>query len=123
MSVSSVIAVPAGGDTEVARRVDDARGALLLGVAVFVLGYFAVVLTPSTSSVAAWWPAAGVAVAAVVTRWSGRRSLLAAVFVGSALANLAAGRTPAVAAGFATSNTAETWIVACWFVTARRGEA
>ena len=118
---SSVIAAPADGHAG-ARGVDDALGALLLGVAVLVLGYAAVVLSPSNSAVAAWWPAAGVAVAVVTTRWDRRRPLLTAVFVGSVLANLAAGRALAVSAGFAISNTAEAWIVACWFVTARRGE-
>ena len=119
---SSVIAAPADGHAGPARGVDDALGALLLGVAVLVLGYAAVVLSPSNSAVAAWWPAAGVAVAVVTTRWDRRRPLLTAVFVGSVLANLAAGRALAVSAGFAISNTAEAWIVACWFVTARRGE-
>jgi diguanylate cyclase (GGDEF)-like protein len=119
---SSVVTVSTGGGTLRAGGNEKALGALLLGVAVFVLGYGAVAFSPASASVAAWWPAAGIAVAVVTTRWAGRRSLLTAVLVASVLANLAAGRAPAVAAGFAISNTAEVWIVAGWFVIARRGD-
>src|SRR5688572_16560123 len=111
---SAIVGSLASAWTVPTRRVHGTIGALALGAAIVVLGYLAVALSPAGSSVAAWWPAAGVAVAAVTTRWSSRRSLLGAIAVATLLANLAGGRPAAVAAGFAVSNTAEVWVVAAW---------
>lgn len=120
-SSSMVASVPTMWTAPI-RRAGGTVGALMLGATILVLGYLAVIMSPAGSSVAAWWPAAGVAVAAVTTRWSARRPLLAAVLVATVLANVAAGRPAAVAAGFAVSNAVEALVVAGWFHWFRRDE-
>ncbi|WP_300018661.1 diguanylate cyclase [Pseudonocardia sp.] len=79
-----------------------------VGIVVFALGTAAVLLAPRGTEVAAWWPAAGVAVAAVALN-TGRSRLLILLTVALAgfAANLAGGRGPVTAAAFALANTAE----------------
>jgi PAS domain S-box-containing protein len=82
---------------------------------VFVLSLAAVALAPEGSTIAVWWPAAGVAVAALLRaprRWWA--VIVPGVVVASALANYTAGRPPAAAVGFGLSNAAEAWLVAWW---------
>jgi len=70
-------------------------------------------LAPPGSSVAAWWPAAGVSAGAVLLAGGPRRrsTVLAGVWVVCLLANLLGGRAPAVALGYSVANTAECAVV------------
>jgi diguanylate cyclase (GGDEF)-like protein/PAS domain S-box-containing protein len=89
---------------------------------VFGLGLAAVALAPSGSSVAAWWPAAGLAVA--VTALAPRRLrwvTVLTVVLASALANVAGGRPPAVSTAFGLSNAAEAAVAAWWLTRHRTG--
>lgn len=82
-------------------------GVGLLGL-VFVLMLGSVELAPQGSTLASWWPAAGVSAGAVLlARGRQRTAMLAGVWLVCFLANLAGGRTPAAAGGFAFANTAE----------------
>ena len=95
-------------------------GLAALAVVTFVLAYSSVALAPSDHRVAAWWPAAGVAVIALV--WAPRRWLPAAVLtiaVSSAIANGAAGRPWDAAAAFGTTNALEAAVVAWWLTRGR----
>src|SRR5688572_315424 len=90
-------------------------GAVLLavaaGVLVYVLGSVALQLRPEGSSTAAWWPAAGVAVAAVALVTPRRRLLVvAAVGLGALGANLTTDRPWLVVLGFAAANTLTPWL-------------
>ncbi|WP_370250622.1 ATP-binding protein [Nocardioides sp.] len=86
-----------------------------VGVALLIvlLGALAVVLAPSGSHVAAWWPASGVAVAIAVhhDRTAGRGltpdGVVVAVLVGTIVANLVGGREAAVSVGFGLANAVE----------------
>lgn len=73
------------------------------------LGSVAILLTPSGSSSAAWWPAASAAVLAVACSRGTR--LPAAVVVVGALSNYIAGRPLAVSVAFGLSNAVEAWLV------------
>ncbi len=99
-------------------RTDRARTAcwvLGVAIAVFALALLAVTLAPPGSHVAAWWPAAGVSVAAVaVSGGTRRRLLLLAVALASLSANLVGGRPLALAGCFALANTAEAALAGCW---------
>lgn len=87
----------------------------VVALAVFGLGLVSVLLAPEGSPVAVWWPAAGVAVAAVATTTGRRRGLmLVAVGGASFLANLAAGRSPTSAAAFAVADTVEGLVAGYW---------
>ena len=81
-------------------------------VAVFGLTVASVVLAPTGSSVAAWWPAAGVSVAALLwLRGRQRWALGAGLLLVSVLGNLLGDRTLPVSIGFALANLAETVVV------------
>ena len=90
--------------------------------AIFLLGHVAVELSPRGLGVAPWWPAAGVAVAAVARSPRDRRWYLSALAAASMLANVTGGRSWAVAIGFAAGNTAEAW-VAAMIIAARKDAA
>ena len=78
---------------------------LTMAAAVFTLSLAAVELRPAGSSTAAWWPAAGLAVAWLLrTRRQDRTALLAAVAVASGAANLVGGRPVALSAAFGVAN-------------------
>lgn len=86
-------------------------------VTVFLLALAAVELAPPDTGVAAWWPAAGVSVLAVAWAPRDRRlAVVATIAVASGLANVVAGRSPAVAVGFGLSNAAEAFVVAWWLL-------
>ncbi|NCT91797.1 EAL domain-containing protein [Cellulomonas sp. APG4] len=87
-----------------------------LGAAVFGLAAAAVALAPPDTGVAAWWPAAGVSVIAIAWAPTRARRLVAVAVVAvlSAVANVVAGREPAVAAGFGLANALEAFVVAWW---------
>ena len=96
-------------------RVRTAWWVLGVAVTVFALGLLAVRLAPAGSHVAAWWPAAGVSVAAVaVSRGTRRRVLLFSIALAALSANLVGGRPLAVAGCFALANTAEAALAGCW---------
>src|SRR3954452_22770057 len=93
----------------VLRRWSVAATLFLLGV--FVLGATAVRFAPPGSSVAVWWPAAGLAVAFLLaTPRAGRpraRLFVVGVLVASGAANAYGGRPPLVAACLGIANAAE----------------
>ena len=94
-----------------------AISAILL--AVFVLTMTSVVLSPSGSSVAAWWPAAGVSVAALLWLRGRQRWVLGAgLLLVSVVGNLIGDRPLPVALGFSLSNLAETVVVTVLLVRA-----
>ena len=94
------------------RRAREASVGVGLLLLVFVLMLASVQFAPAGSTVAAWWPAAGVSTGAVLlARGRQRAAMLAGVWLVCLLANVVGGRAPAVAAGFATANTAECAIV------------
>lgn len=96
-------------------------GAVVLGAAVFGLGYAAVALTPAGHGVAVWWPAAGVSVIALMRSPRSRWPLLAVtIMVASGMGNVVAGRSLAVSAGFGLTNALEALVVAWWLVRGRR---
>ena len=80
---------------------------------IFLLGSASVFFAPAGSSVAAWWPPAGVAAALML--WT-RRGLQPVVFVGLLLAlgaaNLVAGRDLVLSAAFGAVNAVEALVVA-----------
>ncbi|MHA6783902.1 diguanylate cyclase domain-containing protein [Pseudonocardia saturnea] len=89
-----------------ARRI--AESPAVIGWVVFLLSLPAVLLAPDGARVAAWWPAAAVAVAGVACSTGRRRGLvLLAVAVAVLAANLAGGRALDLALCFAAANVAE----------------
>lgn len=88
---------------------------VLVAALVFALGLLTVLLTPEGSRTAAWWPAAGVAVAAVARlHGSPRTPTVVAVWLASVAANLVGGRSLTVAVGFATGNAVEAALAGWW---------
>jgi len=87
--------------------------AALALVGVFVLGATAVRFAPPGSTVAVWWPAAGLAVSFLLATARGARAWLfvAGVLVSSAAANAYGGRPPLVALCFGVANAAEVAVV------------
>ncbi|MEV8357743.1 ATP-binding protein [Microbacterium sp. NPDC076895] len=86
---------------------------LIAGVAIFVLSQMSVVLTPSGSSIAAWWPAAGVSALFILR--TPRRNwwlVIVMVMVVTAAANAAAGRSLDVSASFGVANAVEVGVFA-----------
>lgn len=80
----------------------------LVGAGVLVLGAAAVLLRPAGSTVAMWWPAAGVAVAAMIlTPARHRAGMVGVIWMASVLGNLVGGRPWLIAALFALANAAE----------------
>jgi PAS domain S-box-containing protein len=85
--------------------------AVATGLAVFLLGSLAVHFRPDGSATAAWWPATGVAVAAIAVVTPQRRLLVAlAVGAGALAANLQNDRPWLVVLGFAAANALTPWI-------------
>jgi PAS domain S-box-containing protein len=89
--------------------VTSARDAVLLtaatALAVYLLGSLAIDLRPEGSTVAAWWPASGVAVAAVAIcdrRW--RPLVLAGVGTGALAASISAERSWLLVVGFTAAD-------------------
>lgn len=81
---------------------------VVVGCAYFALALAAVVSAPDGARVAAWWPAAAVAVAGVACSTGRRRSwVLAAVAAASVGANLAGGRDLDLTLCYAAGNAAE----------------
>ena len=79
---------------------------------VFLLTSTSVVLAPAGSSVAAWWPAAGVSVAGLLWMSGRQRWVLGAgLFAVSVVGNLIGDRPLPVSLGFALANLTETVVV------------
>ena len=102
------------------RRWSVAATLVLLGI--FVLGATAVRFAPPGSSVAVWWPAAGLGVAFLLSTGPHRRRaaivVVGIVFV-SAAANRYGGRPPLAAACFGVANASEAAVV--WWMMTRGG--
>ena len=85
--------------------------ALSTGLAVFGLASLAVHFRPEGSSMAAWWPAAGVAVAAVaMVAPRGRPVVVTAVGAGALAANLEVDRPWIALLGFSLANALMPWL-------------
>ena len=96
--------------------------AALMLIGVFVLGASAVRFAPPGSSVAVWWPAAGLAVAFLLATGPNRRRaaiVVVGMVVMSGAANLYGGRPPLTAAYFGVANATEAAVV--WWVMTRGG--
>lgn len=77
-----------------------------------VISYFSVELRPAGAAVAAWWPAAGLGVAALLAS-RGTRVVPALGILGVAIAaNALAGREWGLTIGYGIGNAVEVWIVA-----------
>ena len=84
----------------------------LVGLAIIALGDAAIRLAPAGTHVAAWWPAAGLAVAAGVRAGPhGVRWAVLTTFLASVVANLLGDRPAEVAALFALANATEVAVV------------
>ena len=93
-----------GGGTAVAL-------AVIVGVAVLALSTASIAGRPEGSDLAAWWPAAAVAVGAVAVVTPRLRALLlVAVGAGAAAANLLADRPGAALVGFTAANVLTPWL-------------
>lgn len=108
------------GPLPLLRRWDVAAALVLLGV--FLLGATAVRFAPQGSSVAVWWPAAGLAIAFLLATGPNRRRatiVLVGMVVTSGLANAYGGRPPLAATCFGFANAAEAAVV-WWLMTEGR---
>ncbi|GAB3763845.1 hypothetical protein FB382_001086 [Nocardioides ginsengisegetis] len=96
--------------------------ALSMLVGIYFAGVSAVAFAPHRDPVAAWWPAAGIAVALIVlyprSWWP---ALAAGVVVFSGLANVTGGRDLDVSALFGLSNAAEALAAGCFLCRGRTG--
>jgi len=89
------------------------RAALSVILAVsFALGFVAIFVTLPGSEVAAWWPAAGVSVIAVLAARGPRWRIALAVWAVGIASNYVAGRPLAISVCFGFANALEAWIVA-----------
>src|SRR5436190_5591121 len=94
------------------RRYRDLAWAALMLALVYVAGVGAVLFRPPDTMVAAWWPAAGVAVALLVLSPPRALGVLAAgIVLTSGLANLTGGRPLDVSLLFGLANAAEAVVV------------
>jgi PAS domain S-box-containing protein len=93
-------------------------GALVALVGIFVLGATAVRFAPPGSTVAVWWPAAGLAVSFLLATARGWRAWLfvLGVVVFSGAANVYGGRPPLIGLCFGISNASEAAVV-FWLLT------
>ncbi|MEO6411683.1 MAG: ATP-binding protein [Pedococcus sp.] len=102
------------------RRWSVAAAVVLVGV--FVLGATAVRFAPPGSSVAVWWPAAGLGVAFLLATGPDRRRaaiVVAGIVVFSGAANLYGGRPLLAAACFGVANATEALVI--WWLMTRGG--
>jgi PAS domain S-box-containing protein len=97
----------------------DATRIVVIAIAYFLADRLALLFPGSQTVLAAFWPAGGIGVAAVLLsprrQW---RAVLAAIFVAGNAANLVAGRPVALSLGYMTANIVESfscaWIVTRW---------
>ncbi len=91
-------------------------------LSVYLLGLTAVRYAPPGSNVSAWWPAAGVAVGAVVVcvTWRQRAWVLLAIAIAAFFANLHGGRPPGISLLFAIANLADPLVAVAVFTSGWR---
>ncbi len=91
------------------------------GTLIAALGEATIRLGNQHSTVAPWWPGAGLAVGVIVLLWPRRYELAGAVLLFSIVGNVLGGRSVPTAIGFAISNTAEALVAAWWMMRGREG--
>ncbi|WP_179872787.1 ATP-binding protein [Microcella indica] len=99
----------------IVRRVGIAALVLLAGA----VSVTSVLLSPVGAAIAAWWPAAGISVVAVLASRGNRVAAALAIAAVTAAGNVIGGRELLVAVLFGLANAVEAWLVA-WVLT--RGE-
>lgn len=122
MGAGGASSAPAATPRLLARAPRTAALLTLLGV--YLLGVGSVLFAPEGSTVAVWWPAAGLSVALLLLAPKRRRLLLAlGVVLAGGLANATAGRPWDASVGFGLANAAEAWVVAWWLTRGIPGRA
>lgn len=94
------------------------RRTVVVGLIVLagVVSYLSVELRPAGAAVAAWWPAAGIGVAALLAS-RGRRVVPAiGILIAAVAANALGGREWGLTVGYGVANALEVWVVA-WILT------
>nr|WP_249776459.1 ATP-binding protein [Leifsonia sp. C5G2] len=93
-------------------------------VLIFATSILGVEFAPTHSSVAVWWPAAGLSVLLVLVVRTRREQVwaLGAILLTTALANVVAGRPPLVAAAFGVANALEALVVLAVLLSLGRGD-
>ncbi|MDN4599014.1 ATP-binding protein [Leifsonia virtsii] len=93
-------------------------------VLIFAASILGVEFAPSHSSVAVWWPAAGLSVLLVLVVRTRREQAwaLGAILLTTAVANVVAGRPPAVAAAFGLANALEALVVLAVLLSSGKGD-
>lgn len=81
-----------------------------------VVSYFSVELRPAGAAVAAWWPAAGIGVAALLASRGTRVLPATGILFAAMAANALAGREWGLTLGYGIANALEVWVVA-WVLT------
>lgn len=81
-----------------------------------VVSYFSVELRPAGAAVAAWWPAAGIGVAALLASRGTRALPATGILFAAMAANALAGREWGLTVGYGIANAVEVWVVA-WVLT------
>lgn len=81
-----------------------------------VVSYYSVELRPAGAAVAAWWPAAGIGVAALLASRGTRVLPAAGILIAAMAANALAGREWGLTVGYGIANALEVWVVA-WILT------
>lgn len=92
----------------------------LLLLAAGVVSFYSVELRPAGAAVAAWWPAAGLGVAALLASRGSRVLAAVGLLVVAMAANGLSGRELGLTIGYGIANAVEVWVVA-WVLT--RGTA
>lgn len=96
--------------------------ALSVAVAILVIAWASVEVSLVTDSVALWWPAAGVAVAAVITAAPrARLGIVLIVMLASFGGNVFAGRPVTLSLLFGLANAAEAAVASWWLLRGRVG--
>jgi PAS domain S-box-containing protein len=86
-----------------------------LGLGLVVLAGAAVLMAPAGSRVPAWWPGAGLSVAAAATATGGRRRMIVlVVLAATVIGNLAAGRSVTIAVALGAGTALEALLVGWW---------
>jgi len=92
----------------------------ILLIAAGLVSFYSVELRPAGAAVAAWWPAAGLGVAAVLASRGTRIAAALGVLIVAMAANVLGGREWGLTIGYGIANAVEVWVVA-WVLT--RGTA
>lgn len=87
-------------------------GVAALIVIAGVVSYLSVTISPTNATVAAWWPAAGLSVIALLASRGTRLAAAGGIAAVTAVGNVLGGRELLVAVLFGIANATEAWIVA-----------